>query len=506
MTMIFECRLRTLAGLALLWLTAACAFSQKPDATAIGQPLPAMPVSEASIGAKISLPGLARHLEQAVPTRYHDSGSDAKWAVFDPCRPFGHCEVRTKVCAWDWEAWVSRTPFVVRPVDGGLSVTSTYTLRGRVDTKSPCPHFRETTEPDGVMTLTINVRPTMDQLYAVDPHVSYDPFNWKVKPGIKLFDFIKVSFGTAAKKAIDKPLAKAVDRVNADMRRQLDFQQKAREGWAQLHEPFALDEQGTGWISVKPLSLHMTPVTSDNDFARLYATLRSRNEALFGPKPPAQDAVALPILQPGTGDGRFAMTALARLDYAALVAQARKDWLGRTIRFDQGEIKFFDFAAFQSGERLAIGTRITARSFGGFKVEGWLWIAGKPVIQDGKLALTDIDYRANTNNALVQAVGWLFRAPAKRELEKKLVFDIGDAVDEVKTKLNAMPSRPIGDYGEFRLAVDDIAVLTPVAEAKELVVPLSATGTAEAVFFPFEEAAALVDAGGAAPGTSLHRR
>jgi hypothetical protein len=281
---------------------AACSLTQRPPVTEVAQPAPPLPASDMSVGAKVSLAGLANQLNTLVPSQFHDRSSDVKWAYFKyPCGLFKWCKGKTKVCAWDTEVWVNRTPFLVRPAPGGVSVSSTFTIRGRVYGKSPCPSFRETTDPDGVTTLTVSIRPSMNGFYAVEPGIAANPFKWDRKPGIKLADYINLSLGTVSAKAAQKLIDRAVKEANAELRQKLDFQDKVRTAWAELHQPIALTADGTGWLSIKPLSLHATPVISDTQYARIFVGMRSKNEAVFGAKPAAHDEVRC---HPAAGEGR----------------------------------------------------------------------------------------------------------------------------------------------------------------------------------------------------------
>src|SRR5687767_9883617 len=85
----------------VLLLATGCSITQRPKLTQIAQPAPALPVSEATLGAKISLQGLARHLETIVPSSYQDQGNETEWLVVNVCWP-ATCNVRTKICDWTW--------------------------------------------------------------------------------------------------------------------------------------------------------------------------------------------------------------------------------------------------------------------------------------------------------------------------------------------------------------------------------------------------------------------
>lgn len=472
-------------------LLGGCSLTQRPPRTAVSQPPPAMPVSDAVVGAKLSLQGLKNHLETIVPPVYRDQGDEEIGYRDDPCDDIGvgHCPVYIKTCDYTWYTEVRRSPFVVTPVAGGLSVSSTVRLWGRVRTHGPlCVSAQETTEPDGIMTLTVNARPAFNELYALEPNVSYNSWNWQVRPGIRLFGAIPVTFGSKAKEAIDDALRDITEKTNRDLRARLNFRGKVEEGWAQLHEPIPLASGEEAWLSVKPLSLHVTPLISDPDYVRIYAGLRSRNEAVFGPRPAAHDVVGLPILKPANQDGKFALAALARVDYEALVERAKQEWVGQTLMLDWGRLTFRDFRVYQSGDRLVIGADVVVRPRTLPYVEGWLYLAGRPVVEGDRLFLRDLDYRANTSNAAVQALAFLFREPAKRELERRLSFDLREPLDELRAKVNSVAPKPLGEWGEVRVTVDDVSVQSPVADAKALLVPIVAQGKAEASFLPFGDA------------------
>jgi hypothetical protein len=348
-----------------------------------------------------------------------------------------------------------------------------------------CPSARETTQPAGVMTLTINARPAFNNVYVLEPNVSYDDWNWTVRPGIKVFNAVKVSFGSKAKEAIDKALGKARDEINRDLTAKLDFQNKVREAWASLHEPHALGSDGTLWLSVKPLSLHATPVVSDSAWASIYAGLKSKNEAVLGARPNPHDLVALPILLPGVPDTGFQLTAVARFEYAAVVQRAKQELVGKTLQMKWGRLTIEDIAAYQTGDRLALGVKALIRPKKMLYVRGWLHLLGRPEIEAGRLRLRNLDYRANTNNPLIQAFAFLFREPAKRELERKLTFDLQPSLQNIVDRLNSIPPKPIGSFGELRTRMDSIVIETPVADAKAMLVPVTGKGKAEAVFLPY---------------------
>jgi hypothetical protein len=173
------------------------------------------------------------------------------------------------------------------------------------------------------------------------------------------------------------------------------------------------------------------------------------------------------ILLPAKDDGKFTLTALARLEYAAVLERAKQDWAGKTLQMSWGRMKVRDVRVYQSGNRLVIGVDAKLMPRKWPYVEGWLHLVGKPEIgEDGRLRLADLDYGADTDSLLVQLAGYLFRDTAKRELERQLTFDLGPSLAAVQAKLNAIPPRPIGDYGEMRLKVESIVVQSPVADAK----------------------------------------
>jgi hypothetical protein len=348
-----------------------------------------------------------------------------------------------------------------------------------------CPPFQETTEPDGELTLTLTARPSFNDLYALQPNVGFDPWHWDVRPGIKLAGIFKVTFGTKAGEAIDRMLNDARDKVNADLAARLDFRSNVESAWKQLHNPIPLADDGTSWLRLKPLGLNATPMISDAEFARIYVSLKSQNEAVFGSRPAGYEPVDLTILRHDAVDESFLLSAVGGVEYAALEARARQEWAGKTISMDWGRLKLNDFRVYQSGDRLVIGVSVKAMPHKLPYVEGWLYLVGKPVVKDGRLFFENLDYRANTNNPLVQLAAYLFRDSAKRELERKLSFDLSAPLDQIRNTLNSAKPRPIGDLGEVRLRVDDISVLSPVADAKALRIPVMAKGKLEAVFLPF---------------------
>jgi len=464
----------------------ACSLTQRPPLTELSRPVPVAPISNATVGAAISLKGLGQYLETIIPAVYSDEGSETEWAEFNACWPF-HCPVKTKTCDWNWYVKVTRDPFAVTPVNGGLAVTSHYRLWGRVRTHGPvCPPLQETTEPDGELDMSITVQPQISDVYGVQPNLNY-AWHWTVHPGIKLWGVIPVTFAGKAGEAIDKGLSKARDKMNADLMAKLDFRASMETAWAQLHDPIPITNDGLGWLSIKPLGLNASPFVSDADYARISLSLRSRNEVIFGPKPPDQDKGDLPILRHDPSDGKFALSATASLDYAAVVNRARSEWTGKTLYLDWGRLRFEDFRAYQSGDRIVIGAKVDIMPKYLPYVYGWLYILGRPVVENDRLYLADLDYRANTNNPFVQTIAFLFKKPAKEELSRKLSFDLAGPLSEVRAKLNALEPRPIGKFGRVSLKVQDISIDTPVADAKVLRVPIRATGTLEALFLPYGE-------------------
>lgn len=478
-------------AIVLTCLLAGCALTQRPPRTDVAQSLPDAPISNATVGAAISLPGLAQYLEETIPTAYEDQGDETEWFISNLCWPL-KCETKTKVCEWTWYVRVTRQPLQVTPINGGLAVRSNYRLWGRVQTRGPvCPSFQETTEPDGQLDLTITATPRFNDLYALEPRVDYN-WNWTVRPGLKAWDTIPVSFGRKAGEAIDKGLADARRKLNDDLARRLDFRLSVEKAWAQLHDPILIGADGMAWLRIKPLGLNATPIVSDENYARIHAGLRSRTEVSFGPQPPAFDRVDLPILRHDPMDGKFALSAVANLDYQTVLDRAHQEWAGQTLNLEWGRLKFHEFRVYQSGDRLVVGTKADILPRKLPYVSGWLYLIGRPVVENNRLYLADLDYRAHTNNPAVQALAFLFQEQAKEELSRRLSFDLAEPIDELVAKLNAIEPAPMGEFGKAVLTVDMITVGSPVPDANRLRIPLTASGKLEALFFPYGEEAGAV--------------
>lgn len=456
------------------WFLVGCAISTAPPRSRIAQPNPQVPISYAAVGAKISVPALTRHINRVTAPNFRSTGQGSVK------------KAGITVCEYSWEVQVSRTPMLVRPIAEGLSVKSTFEIWGRVrGTGRLCKNFRETTQPTGIATVTLSTRPTIDPLYALEPRFDYT-WKWERKPAIRLVKVIPIRFGTLAGEAIEKGLRKARDQYNADFKRELNFQSQVRSAWTNLHSTIPVGAEQPIWLSIKPLSLHRSPLKTDTEFARMYVGLRSKNEMVAGTKPADQDVVALPILQNGTAAPGFALTTVARIGYQAAQDAARQQWAGKVERFDRGEIRFIDFRAYQSGTALVIGTKIAARSKIGAAVSGWLYLAGEPYMEGTVLRLRNIRYAANTNNPVVQFAAWLFQENVRSGLEEKLRVDLHDPLKDATDKVNSLPPTSIGGDTALKVQVASIAIGTPVADASDLLIPISAIGEAEAIFTPFE--------------------
>ena len=247
---------------------------------------------------------------------------------------------------------------------------------------------------------------------------------------------------------LSKPLFKMLDqKIAADVR----AEPKIAQLWRQALAPIKVSKKPAAWLVLAPERLRIgRPATANGAFV-LSLGLEARAHVIVQDDPPKTEPTRPPPPAPLAGhDNRFAVSVPVLLPYDRAAALALDSLAKKPPHIAGTRLRFTRLAILPSGRDVILAARFCADEswdvFHWFSACGTGYLRGVPVFDaaSGTIRIRDVRYDIATQNIILGAAHALAGPELGRELESRLVFQVGNDIAKLQGQIAAALARPQG--------------------------------------------------------------
>lgn len=429
---------------------------------------PVMPERPSTIVAPLSvnLLALQERLNAEIPTRLvtlnenQDACVPAQWAVVCPVpkifrRGCAVREIRTKItpeidCHLD--GWVDRGPLLIE-VEGDalkltLPISAAVTARGRGDIGK---HIQETAR--GSITATALVTADLNEQW--QPVVNVTPsYEWGERAYLRILG-IRITIGSKVDPEINKAMARLKSEVS-DALTKLTIQGDAQKFWEQSAMPIPVAKAPEVWFRFQPKEVGFSGLKTMPGELQVSLMVSGLTQTFVGINPGPSTPGPLPPLRKALPPAGFNFYLPVFADYSTTSAE-----LAKALRIGEQqavpvpkignvEIVIEDVQVYPAADdSIAVGLKMRADPPGQlFDTSGTVWFKARISIDNAskKIVPSAIDYGSTTNNAALDLLISIARAPAIRtKIEKSLTYDFGEKYTQALRDANLAINRDLGN-------------------------------------------------------------
>jgi hypothetical protein len=331
---------------------------------------------------------------------------------------------------------------------GKISITTT---NGNINTSIPihvvgkgsfsakacgiCPRIEKSQDFDADLTIITSTKIAIDNQWNIKTQTSAD-FIVDKAPCIN-FIGISICFATLTREKLKKLLPQINALVDEKINKTYNLKSEAEKYWEQLTKPVqVLNSPMSIWAVFQPTGFNFAPPASiDYNNILLTLGLKMKIKTVVGGKPEPSDPGVLPGIQNVQAKNeKFEINIPVAIDLNEIKKVAKQQVAGKiyTIPALKRDVHISDIDLIGSNKTLIIKANIESK-----KIKGDLYILSNPVFIDSSrcLKISDLRFDVKTNNVLANKADWLINSFFIKSIEKKIVFDLGKNIDNMRTQL-----------------------------------------------------------------------
>ncbi|MCC6463313.1 MAG: DUF4403 family protein, partial [Saprospiraceae bacterium] len=264
------------------------------------------------------------------------------------------------------------------------------------------------------MKTTFSIRPD----WSLNTQTEVEYHEWLAKPVLKtgIGDVGIESLANLALNRSKKTLSQTLDRT---VSQQFSLKPYVQEAWAALQAPVLLDEAYKMWVKTTPLSIGMTPLTTDWNAIRAKIAVECLNDVTFGEKPAFRENSQLPNLNYlNEAPDDFQVRIATDVPFAEAERLARTMMVGQVFESGKKKVTVEDIQLWGNNDRLVVLSKLS----GSFS--GNIYFIGKPVmnVEKNRIEVADLEFHTDTRNLLLKSASWLFSGPIKKRMRDAMTF------------------------------------------------------------------------------------
>jgi hypothetical protein len=319
-------------------------------------------------------------------------------------------------------------------------------------------------EASGELALSFKTNFTINPDWTLTTKTDVEYHEWIKQPVLKT-GLGNIGIETLANLGLNrskKTLAETLDRV---VNQQLSLKPYVEEIWSSVQAPVLMSDEYKMWVKTTPLSIGMTPLTTDTRNIRTTLQVQCHNDVNFGEKPAFRENTKVPNLvqlQSATDD--FQMQFATDVPFPEAERLAKGMMVGQVFESGKKKVRVDDIKIWGNNDRLIVLSQLS----GAFN--GKIYFMGKPRYNAAKNAVevADLDFHLDTKNFLHKSASWMFQGPIKKQMAAAMTFPLDENIAELKKSVQETLNR-------YEIAPGVILTGT-LDEVKVLDTRLNATG------------------------------
>ena len=272
-------------------------------------------------------------------------------------------------------------------------------------------------------------------------------YQWNSSPRIEIIKGKHITFRKQADKFISKKLTELPQLINTQLDN-LDLKSTVSKSWKAYSIPLKdlpIEEKVN--ISIIPKQAIISNIKYNSDSLTLAVGLKIKTGLHLG-KEPLKRNISPPMLKKiKASNPAFKLYLPVHVDFDVIEKQIRKAINGKTFKqkTDVGtiNIQIEDVFVYPSNNKIAIGVKFnTNLDDENLKTSGKLFLISKPKLNKAgtTLRLTAVEFSRDFNNALLNAITYVFKTNINTLIESKAQFDLTKSIQKtlktLKTELS----------------------------------------------------------------------
>lgn len=261
-----------------------------------------------------------------------------------------------------------------------------------------------------------------------------DGYTWITKPVLK-YKYVDVPITPIVANVLDKQHGSFAKTIDEQVVTALDMKPYALQVWNLMNTPFQISEEYETWLTVKPVSVQMTPLKANKTNITSVIGLNVVSETNVGIKPgmpPVATSVPNLTLVRDVPDA-FTVETVADISYSYATQMANKQFQHQKIEFLNGKkaVTVEDIIVGHENEKMILTTRLSG------DIRGSVIIEGVPYYDSlsQRLALKDVDFQLKTKNLFQKSAAWLFNGKIEHMVENDYGIPVGEMITMANTSL-----------------------------------------------------------------------
>lgn len=285
-------------------------------------------------------------------------------------------------------------------------------------------------EGEGELALNFKTTFSVREDWSLATQTEVEYHEWLSKPVLKtgLGDLNIESIANIVLNRSKRTLSQTIDRV---VSQQLTLKPYVQEVWNALQDPTLLSEEYQMWVKTTPLSIGMTPITTDWSTIRAKIAVGCLNDVSFGAKPAFRPNSSLPNLthlDPNHVPDDFELHFAVDVPFPEAERLARGMMVGQEFASGKRKVRVDDIRLWGNNDKIVVNSKLS----GSFN--GNIYFIGKPVYnpQKNQIEVADLDFHVDTRNVLLRSASWLFQGPIRRQMQSAMTFPLDENIGELK--------------------------------------------------------------------------
>ena len=301
--------------------------------------------------------------------------------------------------------------------------------------------------------------------WSVKSETYVDSYDWITEPNVKVAG-IGIPIKSMVSRLLNRNFDKITQAIDEQVSGNIEFKKSVQLAWQLAHQPVLLSKEFDTWLMITPKSIVMTPLLAKNNILRSVIGIKGYTQTITSATKPVIPTLPklpdLAIVEKVSEEFRVGLISLVSYEEAARLAT--KQFSGEKFSFLAGKynVEITSVEMYGQNDRLVIKAGLKGSINGSIFLKGVPYY--DPVTQ--KLTLKGLDYDLDTKNTIVKTAGWLLQGQFSRMMESKMVFPIGDQINDAKKTIqNALSNFKIVDgvllKGTLTDILPDKVYLTP---------------------------------------------
>lgn len=261
-----------------------------------------------------------------------------------------------------------------------------------------------------------------------------DSYDWISEPSVKVAGF-SIPIKSMVSRLLNKNFEKITRAIDEQVGKNIELKKYVQEAWDLARQPVLLSEEYDTWLVVVPTSVVMTPLVARNKLLYTTIGLKGYTQTVTSKtKPAATGSSKLPDLQiVDKVPESFRVGLISTITYQDAARLAESKLMGETFTFggDRYAVQITGIEMYGQEDMLIIKAGLKG------SINGDIYLRGIPHYdpQTRMLSLKHLDYDLDTRNVIFRTASWLLQSTFSRMIEKKMIFPVGDQIEEARKKI-----------------------------------------------------------------------